>query len=257
MRSNTELNLKVLWEIFISKWWIIVITAVVAFVSVAIFDKVTYVPKYSSTATMYILRQASEDSTIGEVSQSLNVATSIVKDCDYLIKSDSVIDIVKAELTLGEEYEDLSSMIKTSNPSGTRILEVRVEAGSPEMAKNIVDQLCEVGALKINEAMGYNQVSVYEHGKIITAPSNKMSVLNYIVVVMVAAFGACAVLVVIYILDDTLKSNEDCEKYLGLTVLGDIPNAYENHKNKRGYYYYSGKKSYGSRNLSSEVNKDE
>ena len=45
--------------------------------------------------------------------------------------------------------------------------------------------------------------------------------------------------------------------YLGLTVLGDIPNAYENNKKKNKYYYY--RRSYGNPVdiNSSEVNKNE
>ena len=121
-KSNIEINLKVLWGIFLRKWWAIGLVALITLVGTFVINKISYVPKYSSTATMYILRQANEESSIGEVSQSLSVATSVVKDCDYLIKSDSVVDVVKRELALSDKYDSLSKNISTRNPSGTRIL---------------------------------------------------------------------------------------------------------------------------------------
>ena len=256
-KSNIEINLKVLWGIFLRKWWSIGLVVIVTLVGIFTFNKISYTPEYSSTATMYILRQANEESSIGEVSQSLSVATSVVKDCDYLIKSDSVVDVVKSSLGLSDKYDSLSKKISTRNPSGTRILEITVVAESPEIAKEIVDSLAEVGAEKINEAMGYSQVSVYQNGRINTNPSNKMSAVSYLLIAAVAAVAAFIIHVLIYMLDDTLRTDEDCQHYLGLTVLGDIPNAYENNKKKNKYYYY--RRSYGNPvdTNSSEVNKNE
>ena len=51
-----------------------------------------------------------------------------------------------------------------SNPEDTRILEVTVKADSPKMAKAIVDRICTIGAARIEDAMGFQQVNVYELG---------------------------------------------------------------------------------------------
>jgi len=42
---------------------------------------------------------------------------------------------------------------------------------------------------------------------------------------------------IFYLVDDTLRTDEDIQQYLGLTILGDIPNA--NNANKKHYGYYS------------------
>ena len=46
---------------------------------------------------------------------------------------------------------------------------------------------------------------------------------------------------IIYLLDDRIRTEEDIERYLGLSVLGDIPNADDKKSHQYGYY-----KAYGS-----------
>lgn len=122
-------------------------------------------------------------------------------------------------------YEDLSKTVSTSNPEDTRILEVSVEAASPEEAKRIVDAVCEVGTESITQAMGFQQVNLYEYGTIDTKPSNQTRKLTYALVGAVAAMLTYTAFLIFYLVDDTLRTDEDIQQYLGLTILGDIPNA--------------------------------
>lgn len=102
----------------------------------------TYVPQYESTATLYILRQDSEQSGSSSVSSDFSLALNVVSDCTYLLKSHSVVAAVIDELHVAIPYEELSKSISTNNPDNTRILEVSVKVGSPELAKSIVDSIC-------------------------------------------------------------------------------------------------------------------
>jgi len=61
-----------------------------------------------------------------------------------------------------------------------------------------------------------------------------------------AAVLTYSVFLVIYLLDDKIMTNDDIERYLGLSVLGEIPDSKEAGKNRYGYYqgygYGGGKK---------------
>lgn len=50
----------------------------------------------------------------------------------------SVLDEVIDELKLNTDYLKLQKKITTNNPSGTRILEVKAEAATPELAVVVV-----------------------------------------------------------------------------------------------------------------------
>lgn len=241
MNSITEIrviSLRDLWEIFIHRLWIIVLAAAIGVVGLYTVNAITFEPRYQATATMYITRQSgSEDISSNDASTDFSLALKVVNDCTYFLKSHTVLDAVMEELDLDLEYDTLYKSVSTSNPEDTRILEVTVEAESPKLAKKIVDSICTVGTSCINEAMGYEQVTVYELGVMDDDPCNKTGLTVYIMVGLVIAVLVYFVFLLTYLLDDTIKSDEDIERYLGLSVLGDIPDADSTHKTRYGYGY--------------------
>lgn len=85
--------------------------------------RLTYVPQYESTATLYILRQDSEQSGSSSVSTDFSLALNVVSDCTYLLKSHSVVDAMIDELHLAIPYEDC----QRSYPPTTRITPVSLK----------------------------------------------------------------------------------------------------------------------------------
>lgn len=233
-------TLKDLWGIFIHRLWVMILAAVVVAGGLLLINRLTFIPTYSSTATLYILRQDNDTST-GNSDSDFSLALKVVNDCDYLLKSHSVLDEVIRELNLETDYKTLSKGVSTANPENTRILEVTVESNSPENAKRIVDALCEIGQEKITEAMGFQQVNLYEYGTLNDKPCNTTSMTTYLLAGMIAAILVYSVFLIIFLLDDRIRTEEDIERYLGLSILGDIPNA--NNKKNHQYGYY---KAYGA-----------
>lgn len=235
-RADSKIvTLKELWTIFVQRLWILALAAVVVVGGMFIIDRLTFVPEYSSTATLYILRQYN-DTANGSTDSDFSLALKVVNDCDYLLKSHSVLDEVIQELDLGISYETLSKSVSTSNPANTRILEVMVKSDSPEQAKRIVDTICEIGKEKITEAMGFQQVNLYEYGTLNTEPCNTTRLIVYLLSGIAAAILSYSVFLVAFLLDDCIRTDEDVERYLGLSILGDIPDANDVKRHQYGYY---------------------
>ena len=228
-----------LWKIFLQRLWIILLAVVVAVSAAYAAITLTFVPRYKSVATLYILQQNNQ-SEVENNYDDFSLALKVVNDCKYLMKSYSVLDKVIEELNLDLSYSDLYNSISITNPVDSRILEIRVEADSPENAKIIVDKICTIGTEKITEAMGFKQVNFYEEGILDTTPCNQTSVLDYIIVGVLVAVLTYAVFLIQHIFNDNINTEEDIEKYLNLSILGDIPNA-ESTK-KKGYGYGYGRK---------------
>lgn len=45
-----------LWDIFLQRWWVLILAAAIAVAAVFGIRQIVFVPHYSSTATLYILR---------------------------------------------------------------------------------------------------------------------------------------------------------------------------------------------------------
>lgn len=230
-----EITLKDLWNIFVRRLWVMFLVAVLAVAGVFAGVKLTYTPQYQSTATLYIISRESDES-VSNISTSFSLALKVVNDCDYLLRSHSVLDEVIEELSLDMEYEELYKAVSTTNPEDTRILEVTVEAESPQLAKDIVDAICDVGPDSIREAMGFDQVNLYEYGVLNTEPSNAVGLMTYLLVGVIAAVLVYMVYLAAFLLDDRIRTEEDIQRYLALSILGEMPNAGE--RGKKGYGYY-------------------
>lgn len=245
--SMRVIALQDLWDIFIHRLWVIVLAAVLVTGAYVAFDKITYVPEYESTATLYILRE-NEGESAYRSSDDFSLALKVVNDCEHLLKSHSVLDEVIALQNLDLTYDDLYNKVSASNPTDTRILEVTVKSDSPYNAKRIVDNICNVGTVKIEQAMGFQQVNLYEYGIIDNEPCNKTSITTYLVLAVIVMVLTYSVFLLKFLLDDRIRTEEDIERYLGLSILGDIPNMNDtkNKKNK-GYYraYGNSKKERG------------
>lgn len=245
-----QIKLKDFWDVLVKRFVIVLLVAVIAFAAFYVFDQATFDPLYSSTSMLYILRQNEEfEDNSSDTMNEINIASRVVNDCSHMIKSRTVVEAVIEELQLDMRYGELYNMITVNNPKDTRVLEIIVQAQTPELAKQISDALRVRGQARITELMGFEQVRDYEPGTINTEPSNKTDPKLYVLVGLAAAVLTYGVFLVIFITDDRIRTDEDIERLLGLSVLSDVPDFNSQHKKQkyyRGYYKYRyGKYRYG------------
>ncbi|MGI6167247.1 MAG: YveK family protein [Eubacteriales bacterium] len=239
--TQNSLSLADLWSIFASHWIIIITAALLVFAAVTAYTVLTYQPEYTSTATVYILRRDSEGNGSSINSADFSLALSTVNDCREMLTSHRVLDEVIERLGMPIKYEELKNMISVKNPTSTRFLEITVRAPSPSDAKIIVDELCKIGTEVIMEVLGIDQVNLVDDGTYSEVPVNSRVTPYSFVAALVAAVMVYGIYVMLFVLDDKIKSPDDVEKYLGLTVLALIPNANgedDTRGNKYGRYKY-------------------
>lgn len=246
MDNNTKfskaITVKDMWELFVQRLWIIIVAAIICSGSFWIYDHFTFVPKYESVATLYIMRE-NDEGTAAEEIQEYNLAIWGLHDYDYMLKSRKVLNEVTSELkntgvSSKMSYSSLRSSITVTNPKNTRILEVKVTSDTPENAKKTVDVLCDIGVETITDVMNSEgQVTVFEEGTLNKSPCNKKGPIIFVLAGLLAALAVYLFYIVAFIWDDRIKTNEDIEGYLSLSILGDIPESKDGSTKKYGYRY--------------------
>ena len=156
-------------------------------------------------------------------SSDLQTGTQLTQDYMELIKSRTVLEEVISVLNLDMTTDELASMVTTTNTENTRILTIQVENEDPELAREIADALRESASTKIKEIMDIEAVNTIEEANLPQEPSSPSVMKNTAIGGMLGIVLAVGVLVLIYILDDTIKTPDDVENYLGLNVLTSIP----------------------------------
>ncbi|OUQ68164.1 capsular polysaccharide biosynthesis protein [Eubacterium sp. An11] len=179
-------------------------------------------PTYQATAKMYVV-SASNDSVVDLT--DLNIGTSLTSDYEQLMLSYPVLDQVIDELDLDMETEDLAQMVTLENPQDTRILNVTATSTDPVEAMNIANKLTEVSVEYLPETMSTNPPNIAQQAQL---PDEKAapSYARYTLIgALLGAILYCAYLTVRYLLDDTIRTLEDMEKYFGVVPLTSIPDS--------------------------------
>lgn len=176
-------------------------------------------PQYQSTSKLYIVGQSSSITSLAD----LQTGSQLTQDYMVLVQSRPVLEKVIDNLGLDMEYEGLRAMISLNNPQDTRILEVTVTTGDPYMAKEIVDEVSGVSASRIAAIMNVDEPTIAEYGHLESSPSSPNLRKNIMIGGMLGVLCSALVVVVLYLLNDTIQTEEDVEKYLGLNTLALIP----------------------------------
>lgn len=197
----------------------------------AAYTQFLMTPIYSSTSSILVL---SKETTLTSLAD-LQLGASLTSDYTVLIKSSPVLEQVIKNLKLDMTAEQLRQNVAINNPTDTRILEITVSDTDPEMAKEIVDEIADVSSSYIGDKMEVIPPKVIEVGKIATKRTSPSVTKNAAMGLLLGIIACAAIVTVFAVMDDTMKTEEDVEKYLGVSVLAKIPDRkdYINMKNKK------------------------
>lgn len=202
-----------------------ILTALIGFV----VSKFVLSPVYESTTKIYILNKTETSSV---TYSDVQMGTQLTKDYAQLISSRYVLEEVIQMLSLDAEYEDMLNKVNVDTPTDTRIVSITVEDHDPVQAMKIANCIREAASEHIQNVMDIEAVNVVETANMPTEKAGPRCSLWTLVGGMAGVALICVVVLVRYLLDDTIKSSEDVEKYLGLSTLALIPMAADD--NSRG-----------------------
>ena len=179
-------------------------------------------PSYQSTTRIYVVnRQQAENSAL--TNQDLQAGSYLVKDYKEIILSQDVLSTVISELSLSGTTADLSSAISVSVPTDTRIVSITVRNGDPNQASRIANTLREVAAAKIIAVTKVSDVTTLEEAEVPKSPSSPNIRRNVVLGFFAGAIVMTLIVLFVEVIDDRVKSPEDIEEVMGLSLLGVVP----------------------------------
>lgn len=177
-------------------------------------------PTYQSTAKLYAV-SASEDAVVNIA--DLNIGQALTKDYEELIYSYPVMEEVIDKLHLDMTADSLSKMIQIENPEDTRVLKITTTAYDPKTAQKITNTLLESLRTYLPRAMSTSKPNIVQRGKLEEKKVGP-SYLKYLLLGgLLFAAVYCVILIIRFLLDDTLKTAEDIENEFGFAPLTVIP----------------------------------
>lgn len=218
--DEIEIDLKELFFEILNNWVMIVISTILVALIAFCISKFIMVPQYTSTSQLYVFTKSTSITNLTD----LQTSTNLTNDYKVVVTGRPVLEQVIENLKLEDEtYGSLSGRVAVNNPSNSRILEITVTDPDPAMAKKIADEIADVSGAFISEKMDQDAPSVLQYGYVATSAVSPNTMMNTVLGAAIGAFLAIAIVIISYLMNDTIMTAEDIERKLGMHVLGTLP----------------------------------
>lgn len=231
-QKNDEIEIDVLELLHVlwSKALVIALATALAGMVAMLVTRVFLTPQYQSTTKMYILAQQ-DNKTL--TNSDLQASEQLTQDCAEMIQSRQVAEAAISQLGLDLTAEELLEKVTVTTSTDTRIVTIDVQDEDPYLACDIANAVRNIAADTIQNVMNIEAANVFEEANIPETPISPSTMRNTLIGAILGFIIAVAAILISYLMNDTIRTSDDVERYLHLSTLGTIPLAEGEEKNKK------------------------
>lgn len=223
MYAEDTIDLLELARVLLKKWWLILLSSVFCG-ALALLVTITMIkPQYQSNAMLYILSKTTTVTSLAD----LQLGSELTADFEVIAKSkpvlDSAIEKLKNESDKTFTRADLTQMLSISNKSDTRILVISATSTDPTDASLVANAVAEATAEQMAYIMKSDEPTTVEKAEVENTPVSPSLQKNLLLGILAGLVLACGVLVVGYMINDTINTEDDIKRYLDAPTLIMIP----------------------------------
>ncbi|MFW5649163.1 MAG: YveK family protein [Candidatus Alkaliphilus sp. MAG34] len=223
MDQEIELDLKELIQIIQKRLWFIVLATVLAVSIGGIVSFFIMEPVYKASTTIMVGKPADYIEGNQLQVQDLNLNQRLARTYGEIVKSRKVSEDVISQLKLDFTPQQLKDKTSVDLVKDTEFITISVTDTDPERAAVIANKMAEVFRIRVMDIMKVDNVQVLDDAIVPTSHIKPRPKLNMAIAGVLGMMISIFVVFLLEYLDSTIKTPEDIEKYLGLSVIGTIP----------------------------------
>lgn len=223
METTKEVNLKELFEIILKKWWLIVLLIAIGLGFSYIFTVKLITPIYEAKTVLYIGQEGGSLGSIDVTLGQLNANSQLLVDYKQIASTRLVVNEVIKNLGLNMTYEDFQKNILVESVLESRLFTVGFRNPDPHKAKLVSDELARQLTIAVLQIVGVENIRILDQALVPEMPASPNILLNTIIGGLLGFLIALFIIVFMFMINDTVRNEEDIENLIGVSVLGDIP----------------------------------
>lgn len=224
-----EFNVLEFLKYYMSKIIIVLVCIMIGLAGSYVYTFHMQVPIYRSQTSLVLTKSDNGSSTITQ--NDINLNKNLVSTYREIVKSRRILDKVIENLDLDVSYGDLKNQVEVSSVNDTELIVISVYNEDNRLAKKIANEIANAFKTEIVEIYNIENVSIIDKALTSKEPYN-VNVIKQFVIGMGAGFLLGSIFITaLFYMDDSVKTEEDIENRLGLSVLGRVP---KYKKNKKG-----------------------
>ena len=220
-----ELDFRSFFLVLLQSLRLIIAVAVAMAVVFGVATGLLTTDTYSARCSMYIMNVSQQDNSTGISANGLEASQKIVDECIILIKSNNVMNEVSAQLndrgftTTPAKVRSSLSMTAVEN---TALLRISCKAEDPKLAEAVCEEVMEYVPGVVNYAMrGLVTINTIDETEAATKNS-PMIARNAILGGVFGLLLICGLILVRYLMDNTIKDEKDLKTRFNVNVLGVV-----------------------------------
>ncbi|MGG3449081.1 YveK family protein [Domibacillus aminovorans] len=216
------ISLKELAETLKKRLKLIVLITIAAALISGLISYFLLTPIYQ-TSTQLLVNQTKTEQQVyntGEVQTNLQ----LISTYNVIMKSPAILDKVSENLALNLSAAQLSSKITVQSEQDSQVVNITVQDEDPGIAADIANETARVFQAEIVNIMNVDNVSILAPAEVKEnmSPVKPQPMLNIAIAIVVGLMAGVGLAFLLEYLDNTVKTEQDVEKLLGLPVLGSV-----------------------------------
>ena len=217
------IDLREYFAIIKKRFWIIALITVVAMVVSGVVSFFMLSPVYEAKSTLIVNTEKSEETQMITGDQ-FTVTQKLAVTYGEIIKSRTVLEDVISNLKLDSKYEQLAGQITVSPVKDTQIISISVQDTNPKKARDIANEIPKVFEKEVKRITKANDIQVIDKAILPQGAIKPNKMMNVAIAAVLGMMIGLFVVFLLEYLDNKIKTPQDIEKHLGLSVIGVIPN---------------------------------
>lgn len=220
-----ELDLRSFFLVLLQSLRLIIAVAVAMAVVFGVATGLLTEDTYAARCSMYIMNVSQQDNSTGVSANGLEASQKLVDECIILIKSNNVMGEVAEQLNargFDTTVEAVRASLAMTAVEDTALLRITSTTGDPELSQAVCEELMKYAPSVVDYAMR-GLVTLNKIDDVAEATKNTPMVARN--AILGGVFGLlliCALILVRYLMDNTIKDEKDLKDRFNVNVLGVV-----------------------------------
>ncbi len=228
MGKNENIEITRILDIMKSKKLVILLILIIFTILGYLYSYHYVVPKYKATSTLLLIPNSTTQEKVImtsdlTVNADLTVNSGLIETYRSIGENSKVIKQVIQNLGLPITEQELRKEMKISVIKDTYIIQVAVTNTDPQKAMQIAKEFDEVFLQEIKDIYHLNNIGIIDEAQLPEEPNNINHGKDMLLFFAIGMGVAIITLIIFYFFDNTIKTEEEIEKYVHLKSLGNIP----------------------------------
>ncbi|MFA9396915.1 MAG: YveK family protein [Clostridiaceae bacterium] len=219
MEEEMELDLREIFGIIRKRIGLILIITTISVFVAGLISMFVLSPVYEAKAEIIVSNKTGEDITSSDVSMYQN----LMQTYKAIAATNKVAEIAADDLDTGITAKELLQNTTITAQTGTMILDISVQSNSAVEAYKGAQAMSNAFIKRATYLMTAGDVTIMDDAKFPENPIKPNTKMNLAIAFVLGLLVSIGIAFLIEYLDNTIKTENDIEKYLGVSIIGNIP----------------------------------